>query len=62
MERETAGWQEKLNNGLSKVWTKTTGSKWDKVNPMIKCEFQFKETNEPQHVFESVSSINQSEI
>lgn len=30
------------------------GSKYDKSNPCIKCEWIFQETTEPREVFESV--------
>ena len=53
IENDQEGLQSKLNTENTKVWTRM-GSKWDKVNPTIKCEWTFKETNEPKDVFEAV--------
>lgn len=49
---ESDGWQQKLNIDLTKVWAKATnGTKWDKSNPTIKCEWIFNETSNPLLVF-----------
>ena len=48
------GFQLKLDNELTKVWAKTTGTKWDQSNPTVKCEMLF-QSSDPIQVFESVS-------
>lgn len=55
METEEKGWEQKLNTAQTKVWAKKGGSRWDNANPIVKCEFIFKETVEPKHIFEAVS-------
>lgn len=57
MENDKEGLQNKLDTPDTKVWTRT-GSKWDKVNPTIKCEWIFKETDDPKDVFESVNAYS----
>ncbi|CDW80080.1 UNKNOWN [Stylonychia lemnae] len=47
LEKDQAGLQQKLDANNTRVWTKT-GSKYDKSNPFIKCEWTFNETNDPR--------------
>ena len=44
-----------MNTPNFKVTAKTGGSKFDKNNPIVKCEWLFKETNDPKFVFEAVN-------
>ena len=57
MEQDEVNWVSKLATPNVKVWTNSKGSKLDKTNPNVKCEFIFKETSEPKHLFESVNFI-----
>eukprot|EP00347_Sterkiella_histriomuscorum_P010811 403374833 len=58
IEADQVGWQNKLNTDLTKVWSKT-GSKYDKSNPFIKCEWIFHETQEPKDVFDCYMLMEQ---
>jgi hypothetical protein len=58
IEQEQEGWVNRLSNEDTKVWAKSSGSKYDKTNPIVKCEYIFRETNDPLLVFESVNILS----
>jgi hypothetical protein len=53
IEAESEGWINKYDHPLTKIWAKLGGSHWDKVNPIVKCEFVFNETNNPKTIYEA---------
>lgn len=53
-EKEEKNWVQKLSTPQIKVWASSQGTAMDKSNPVVKCEFLFKDILDPKQLFDSV--------